>query len=113
MRKTKIVTAKMQEKYYRLIIDGRKRCEIRDESLEGIQAIRYISAEDGHELGIYRTGRIISMDRGHDKELIAMAGIRPSDFYTLFPEESGGGPSRLWAAELLGKTPLETLVGEG
>ena len=86
MRKTTIVTAKMQEKYYRLIIDGRKRCEIRDESLEGIQAIRYISAEDGHELGIYRTGRIISMDRGHDKELIAMAGIRPSDFYTLFPE---------------------------
>lgn len=113
MRKTTIITAKMREEYYRLVLKGQKRCEVRDESLEGVQAIRYVSADDGHELGIYRIGRIVCMDRKHDEELITMAGIRPSDFYSLFPGEREGGPSRLWAAELLGRTTLERLVTEG
>lgn len=113
MRKTTIITAKMRDEYFRLIVEGKKHCEVRDESLEDVQAIRYISATDGHELGIYKTGRIVSMNRSRDDELITLAGILPSDFYSLFPKESHGGPPRLWAAELLERTTLEELVREG
>ena len=113
MRRLTIVTAKMRRRFFRMILDGRKPFEVRDESLDGVQAIRYVDAENGEELGTYRLGHVLDMERTCDGELMQLAGIGPTDFYELFPPTEDGGPSRLWAAELLERTTLDRLLEKG
>lgn len=100
MRKTTIITAKMQSRFFDLVLAGTKRYEVRDEPFGDAQAIRYIDSEDGRELGIYRIEETLQLRRDEDDRLIDLAGISKDEFYELFPPVSDGGPSKLWVARI-------------
>ncbi|OZG59891.1 hypothetical protein BLEM_2066 [Bifidobacterium lemurum] len=110
MQRTTILTAKMRDEFARLVHDGKKRYEVRTEPLDGAQAIRYVSALDGRELGMYRIGKAFRRNRDDDDALISLAAISPDDFHALFPRPEEGGPSVLWIAEILGPTTIEQLM---
>ncbi|WP_281775656.1 hypothetical protein [Bifidobacterium ruminantium] len=112
MQRTTILTAKMRDEFAFLIRDGKKHYEIRTESLEGAQVIRYISAIDGRELGMYRIGKASRRERDDDDALIRLAAISPDDFHDLFPRPEEGGPSILWVAEILEPITVEQLMEE-
>lgn len=110
MKRTTIVTAKILDHYARLIERGVKRFEVRSESLEGVDAIQLVSSETGGDLGVYEVLRTLSFGRDEDEKVMTLAMTTPEEFYRLFPKPSDGGPNRLWAAELGGRTSLASLV---
>ncbi|RHC89859.1 hypothetical protein [Bifidobacterium pseudocatenulatum] len=112
MKSTTIVTAKLCDDLWALILAGRKRYEVRDESFHDAQAIRYVSATTGNELGMFLLGEQFSLGRDQDSRLVELASVSPDRFHRLFPAESEGGPARLWVARLIGPTNVDELFGE-
>jgi hypothetical protein len=100
----------MRDEYAELVRMGRKRYEVRSEPFGDAQAIRYVSAESGRELGVYRLGRIFSVDQGDKERLIRYAGIPGGEFDQLFPSRRGNGPERLWVAEIGAPTTVARLL---
>ena len=85
MKATTIITAKIRPDIYQLIKQGNKQYEVRDESFQGAETIRYIRADDSKLLGIYRLGPEDALDRTHDNLLQALAGVSLEMFDGLFP----------------------------
>lgn len=88
---TTIITANIQPDIYGLIVCGRKRFEVRDESFHAADYIQYIDATTGRELGIYQLGPEKCFD-GQDPAdrsfCQACAAISPKTFNDLFPRFS-------------------------
>lgn len=118
MKTTTIITAKIKPDIYRLIKQGRKRYEVRDESFHRADAIRYVDAETGKVLGVYRLGPEDDFDRTHDPLIQSMAGVDDSTFRRLFPktEERFGilikGVDRLHVAPIRSRTSLDAIFPE-
>ncbi|MEK0226342.1 hypothetical protein [Bifidobacterium mongoliense] len=110
MRTTVVISARLRDEYAELIRTGKKHYEIRTEPFGEAQAIRFVSAHDGSELGIYRIKGSYPKDRRDEKQLIDMAAIGDEAFHKLFPPVEEGGPSTLWVAEIGARTTIEELI---
>lgn len=110
MRKTVVISAKIREKYAELIRAGIKRYEIRIEPFDDAQAIRYVGAKDGEELGLYRINASYSINRDEEERLMAMSAISAKEFHQLFPPIDQGGPGTLWVAEIGEPVTMEQLL---
>lgn len=93
MRTTVVISAKLRDEYAELIRTGKKHYEIRTEPFGKAQAIRFVSACDGSELGIYRIKTAYPKNRTDERQLIDMAAIGDKAFHKLFPPVEEGGPS--------------------
>lgn len=91
MRTTRIVTAKIEPDIYKLILDGSKTHEVRDEPFDA-DIIRYVSSEDGSLLGVHRLWNEERVPRLKHTEhaLCELAGITYDKFIDLFH----AGPER-------------------
>lgn len=105
-----VISAKLRDEYAELIRTGKKHYEIRTEPFGKAQAIRFVSACDGSELGIYRIKTAYPKNRTDERQLIDMAAIGDKAFHKLFPPVEEGGPSTLWVAEIGASTTIEELV---
>jgi hypothetical protein len=112
MRKTIVISARIKEEYMRLIRTGVKRYEIRVDPFDDAQAIRYVGAESGKELGIYRIKSTSRLNRSDEDRLIRMSAIGKEGFLQLFPPVVQGGPDRLWVAEIGEPVTVENLLEE-
>ena len=110
VRTTVVISAKLRDEYAELIRTGKKHYEIRTEPFGKAQAIRFVSACDGSELGIYRIKTAYPKNRTDERQLIDMAAIGDKAFHNLFPPVEEGGPSTLWVAEIGASTTIEELV---
>lgn len=111
MRRIVIITAKIRSKYAKLIRNGAKTYEVRDETFADAQAIHYIGQDDGADWGTYSIERTFSLGREDDGKLIAYASIPADEFYELFPSTPNGGPERLWVAQIGARLDIEGLIG--
>ena len=118
MKTMTIITAKIKPSIYKLIEQGRKLYEIRDEGFHQADAIRYVDAETGKVLGVYWLGPEDDFDRTHDPLMQSMAGVDDSTFCRLFPktEERFGilikGVDRLHVAPIRSRTSLDAIFPE-
>ena len=53
MKAITIITAKIQDTIYQSILSGEKTYEVRTHDFENAQVIRYVSARDGKERGLW------------------------------------------------------------
>jgi hypothetical protein len=91
MRLTRIITAKVKPGIYRLIESGEKTLEVRDDSYQGADAIRYVNCVNGRYLGTYRIDAVSSlpMDCQIDREIAMNAArVGRQEFDRLFPAEN-------------------------
>lgn len=115
MRAMTIITAKIRPNIYKLIEQGRKRYEIRDEGFHQADAIRYVDAETGKVLGVYWLGPEDDFDRTHDPLMQSLSGVDDRTFRRLFPktEERFGilakGVDRLYVAPIRSHTSLDEI----
>ncbi|MCI1644390.1 MAG: hypothetical protein LKI21_07620 [Bifidobacterium crudilactis] len=110
MKRTVIVSAKIIGSYAELIRRGVKRYEIRSDPFCDAEAIRYIDASDGSELGLYTIVESFPVDRSEEQRLIQLSSISVQEFQNLFPPVSQGGQPTLWVAKLGGATTLTELL---
>lgn len=103
------MTAKLKDEFYDLILSGKKKYEIRDESFGDAQIIRYISSISGRQLGIFALGNRSRVDRSEDERLIKLAAVPRSVFYKLFPTVENGGVKELWVVEILSPIDIDDL----
>lgn len=111
MKRTVIVTARVRDEFAILIRDGRKTFEVRNESFLDAQAIHYVSAYDGHDLGTYRIERSFPVSREEETALRRYAAITDEEFDALFPLSGKTSSQILWVAQLGESTTLTALVG--
>lgn len=112
MRRTTIITAKLRDEFLPSILNGSKRYEVRDEPFGDAQAIRYISATSGKDLGLFSLGDRFPVDRSEEGRLVGLAAIPEERFRELFPDIANGGPEILWVAEILGQVDIRTILEE-
>lgn len=111
MKKTTLLTAHIKAAYFSLILEGKKHFEIRDTSPAGAEAIIFLDDNSGSYLGAYRIVDILELRRSDDKKAVKLSGISRDQFYRLFPCESKGGSSTLWAIRLGARTTISELLG--
>lgn len=109
MKAITIITARIEPGIYRLIEQGRKRYEVRDESFQHADAIRYMDAETGELLGVYWLGPEGEFDRTHDPITQSMAGVDDDTFHRLFPRTE----DCLYVARIRSCTSLNDIFPEG
>lgn len=118
MRATTIITAKIEPSIYKLIEQGKKHYEVRDESFHQAKAIQYVDAETGKVLGMYWLGPEDDFDRTHDPFIQSLSGVDDRTFHRLFPktEERFGiltkGVDRLHVAPIRSRTSLNDIFPE-
>ncbi|MCI1934699.1 MAG: hypothetical protein LKJ31_06325 [Atopobiaceae bacterium] len=110
MKKTIIISAKIEDEFMSSIKNGIKRYEIRDSSFENADAISYFSSNSGNYLGTYKIIDTFKLDRDHDYEAIKLSAVTVEQFYYLFPTLADRGPHILWVAKLGNPISLEKLV---
>lgn len=84
MKNSNVVIAKIERKYYDMILDGAKISEVRTESFNHPDMIAYIDNKTGELLGVYHAG--IEYKYGPDDEDYARsaAAINHREFDELF-----------------------------
>ena len=113
MKRTVIVTARMRDEFAALIREGRKKFEVRTEPFLDAQAIHYVSANDGRDLGTYIIERSFPVSRDDDVSLRRYACIADEEFDDLFtPSSTDNGDGTLWVAQLGKRTTIPTLLGD-
>lgn len=117
MKTTTIITAKIKPDIFRLIEQGRKRYEVRDESFHQADAIRYVDAETGKVLGVYRLGPEDDFDRTHDPLVQSLSGVDDDTFHRLFPKTVDfgiliKGVDRLHVAPIRSRISLDAIFPE-
>ncbi len=110
MRNTIIITAKIQDEFMELILEGRKKHEIREEPFNGAQAIRYVSSRDGRELGVYRIIDTFEIPRSRKESVIGISAIGAQQFHSLFPDRDDDDRQSLWIAQLGAATTVDELL---
>lgn len=105
MKFTNVVTAKIKPNIYTLIERGVKQWEVRDESFQNADVIRYVDAESGSVLGSYRLGEKFALPREWDSITRYLAEVDWSTFYELFAPADDGmgiddGPEMLYAVQI-------------
>ena len=85
MKITTIITSKIQPDIWKLIIEGKKRFELRTESFQNAGFIRYVSSEDGTPLSFHRIGRETTIPASNRDMLAALAGVDAAKVDELFP----------------------------
>lgn len=110
MRTTIIITAKIQDEFMELILEGRKKHEIREEPFNGAQAIRYVSSRDGRELGVYRIIDTFEIPRSRKESVIGISAIGEQRFHSLFPDRDDDDRQSLWIAQLGVATTVDELL---
>ena len=110
MKKTTIVTARIQRSYYNLIQKGIKKYEVRDCPFEGADAIWYIDSETNKGLSLQRLSKASPFSRNQDELTMRLSAVDGTEFYELFPPSSEGGPSVLWVARIGEEVPMEQLL---
>ena len=108
MRATTIITAKIEPGIYKLIEQGSKHYEVRDESFHQAKAIRYVDAETGEMLGLHWLGPEDDFGRTHDPLIQSLSGVDDRTFHRLFPETV----DRLYVAPIWSHTSLDELFPE-
>lgn len=103
-----IATARIEPGIYRLIEQGRKRYEVRDESFRQADAIRYVDAQTGKVLGVYWLGPEDDFDRTHDPITQNLSGVDGGTFRRLFPKTA----ARLYIARIRSRTSLVDIFPE-
>lgn len=99
MKITTIITAKIQPDIWKLIIEGKKRFELRTESFQNADFIRYVSSEDGTPLSLHRIGRETTIPADNRDMLAALAGVDAAKVDELFPSrqlDEGAEPGYRW-----------------
>lgn len=117
MRAMTIITAKIKPNIYKLIEQGRKRYEIRDEGFHQADAIRYVDAETGKVLGVYQLGPDDDFDRTHDQFIQSLSGVDDDTFHRLFPKTVDfgiliKGVDRLHVAPIRSRISLDDIFPE-
>lgn len=108
MNTVTIATARIEPGIYRLIEQGRKRYEVRDESFRQADAIRYVDAQTGKVLGVYWLGPEDDFDRTHDPITQNLSGVDGGTFRRLFPKTA----ARLYIARIRSRTSLVDIFPE-
>lgn len=93
-----------------LILDGRKKHEIREDPFNGAQAIRYVSSRDGRELGVYRIIDTFEILRSRKESVIGISAIGAQKFHSLFPDRDDDDRQSLWIAQLGAATTVDELL---
>jgi hypothetical protein len=88
MRLTRIVTAKIRPEIMELVSSGAKRFEVRGESFQDADFIRYVHADAPHvqfEDGLRRLGCERRFGRESDEFVRELSGVDEETFRELFP----------------------------
>lgn len=104
------MTARIRRPYYDLIRSGAKEYEVRDYSLEGVDAIWYVDSGTSEGLSLRRLSGATSFSRDQDQLVACLSAVGRKEFYGLFPPSSEGGPSVLWAARIGEEVSMEQLL---
>lgn len=91
MKTTTIITAKIDSDIYKMIDEGQKLYEVRGESFQNANIIRYVDDINGEVLGMYVIGPEDVFDRTHDQFIKKISGVNDRTFRDLFPKP-GEGP---------------------
>lgn len=104
-----IINAKIRDNFYPLIAKGIKQYEVRDQSFEHAQYIRYISASSGKQLGIWSLENTFQLHSSDRERLQQLADIPSEIVDELFPPQK---KTILYVAKIGNKTTLEQIFKE-
>ena len=104
MKAITIITAKIQDTIYQSILSGEKTYEVRT------QVIRYVSARDGKELGLWTLEDFFTINSSNRKALEKYTSVSTSIVDELFPYSSVRYP--IYVAKLGHETTLNNIFKE-
>lgn len=108
MKTTTIITAKIEPDIYKMIDEGRKNYEVRDESFQNADVIRYVDNTNGKVLGMYWLGPESVFDYSPDQFMLSLFGIDDDRFHRLFPKTG----INLHTARICSRTSLTDIFPE-
>ena len=110
MKAITIITAKIQDTIYQSILSGEKTYEVRTHDFENAQVIRYVSARDGKELGLWTLEDCFTINSSNRKALEKYTSVSTSIVDELFPYSSVRYP--IYVAKLGHETTLNNIFKE-